>query len=242
MRHLVLALLLTTAAHAASFCPNTSIPPVSVPHLRTALANNQDVVIVALGSSSTRSHLASNRAHSYPAVLQAELTRLLPDAHVAVLNRGVGGEDAAEEDLRLDADALAVRPTVVVWQVGANGALRNIDPHAFTDLVLTGIQRMQQAGADVILMDNQRAPKILAAPEHIQLDQALADLSASTGASLFSRSLLMESWQQEGYPYELFIGPDALHHNDRGYTCVARALAHAIVDGLGITSHLATAR
>ena len=54
-----------------------------------------------------------------------------PSAHIAVLNRGIGGQDAAEELARLDVDVLALRPQLVIWQVGANGALRNVDPSVF---------------------------------------------------------------------------------------------------------------
>ena len=87
-----------------------------------------EAVIVALGSSSTQGAMASDLAHSYPAVLQQALSAGLPEAHVAVINRGIGGQDAAEELARLDADVLAMRPQLVIWQVGANGALRNADP------------------------------------------------------------------------------------------------------------------
>ena len=51
--------------------------------------------------------------------------------HIAVLNRGIGGQDAPEELARLQADVIAVRPQLVIWQVGANGAMRNADPAEF---------------------------------------------------------------------------------------------------------------
>lgn len=232
----VLALLAPfacTAFAAEPACPDVPVPPVSVPRLRAALDGDQDVTVVALGSSTTQSHLASDRAHSYPAVLQERLNERLPFAHVAVLNRGIGGQDAAEEVARMEADALAVRPTLVIWQVGANGVLHHTDPDLFKHLVETGIRRLQRAKVDVVLMDNQRAPDILDAPGHAKLEQALADAAKETGASLFSRERLMDDWQRAGYPYELFVGIDELHHNDRGYACVARALSRAIVEGLG---------
>ena len=103
--------------------------------------------------------MASDPAHSYPAVLQQALSAGLPEAHIAVINRGIGGQDAAEELARLDADVLAVRPQLVIWQVGANGALRNVDPAVFRAMVTTGVRRLQAAGADVILMDNQQSPR-----------------------------------------------------------------------------------
>ncbi len=231
---LALLTLLAAGARAAELaCPDVPVPPVSVPRMRALLDSDQDAVIVALGSSSTRSYRASDRAHSYPAVLQARLNDKLAFAHVAVLNRGIGGQDAAEEVARVDADVLAVRPALVIWQVGANGVLHHTNPELFEELVETGIRRLQRAKVDVVLMDNQRAPAILDAPDHAKLEQALADAVKRTGASLFSRERLMDDWQRAGYPYELFVGHDQLHHNDRGYDCVARALAQAIVEGLG---------
>jgi acyl-CoA thioesterase I len=227
------ALLLPPIARAAApTCPDVPVQPVSVPHLRAALEADQEAVVVALGSSTTQSHAASDRAHSYPAVLQEQLNDSLSFAHVAIVNRGIGGQDVAEEMARLDADALAVRPVLVIWQVGANGVLRHIDPSLFKHLVAAGVRRLQRANMDVVLMDNQRAPAILGSPEHIKMEQALADVALETGASLFSRQRLMDDWQRAGYPYDLFIGPDNLHHNDRGYACVARALSQAIVAGL----------
>ncbi len=118
--------------------------------------------------------MASDLAHSYPALLQQILSAGLPQAHLAVINRGIGGQDAAEELARLDADVLAMRPRLVIWQVGANGALRNVDPAIFRVLVTTGVRRLQAAGADVILMDNQQSPRLLATPEEPLLDQTLA--------------------------------------------------------------------
>ena len=107
---------------------------------------------MALGSSSTQGARASDLAHSYPAVLQHALSAGRPDAHIAVINRGIGGQDAAEELARLDADVLAVRPQLVIWQVGANGALRNADPAAFRAMVSSGVPqtpgRWCRCGAD----------------------------------------------------------------------------------------------
>jgi len=228
----------TPASRAADLltltaCPSLRMPPVAVPHLRVALRANEPLLIVALGSSSTQSYMASDPAHTYPAVLQEALTAALPQAEVAVINRGIGGQDAAEEVARIDTDAIALRPQVVIWQVGANGALRGTDPEVFRTLVRNGVKRMHDAGIDVILMDNQRAPRILAAPSHVLIDQSLADVAVQTGASLFQRSALMDGWRNTGLPYKTFISTDGLHHNDLGYHCVAQALAGSIVAGLG---------
>jgi lysophospholipase L1-like esterase len=214
-------------------CPTAPVASLSLPDLRASLAASQELMIVALGSSSTQGWMSSNAAHSYPAVLQSELAQALPDAHVVAVNRGIGGQDAPEESRRLERDVLALRPALVIWQVGANGAMENEDIGAFSTLVVDGIRQMHKAGIDVVLMDNQQSPKILAAPQHGAMNQALADIAAKTGASLFSRAALMDAWQDDGFPYKDFIAADGLHHNDRGYHCLAHAMAQAIVSGLG---------
>jgi lysophospholipase L1-like esterase len=145
----------------------------------------------------------------------------------------VGGEDAPEEVARMDTDVLAVRPQLVIWQVGSNSVLRSADPAVFKRLVSAGIDRLHKAGADVIVMDNQRAPELLSKPEHLIMDQALAEVAAAKGASLFARGSLMAAWQRAGEPYGTFISSDGLHHNDLGYRCVAESLAGVITAGLG---------
>lgn len=241
---LLLGMALPFAAVAAPApCPPTpAMPQISLPQLRAAIDRSGEGLIVALGSSSTQGAMASDRAHSYPAILQRELAKGLPQAHVAVLNRGIGGQDAAEELARMDADVIAVRPQLVIWQVGANAALRNADPGKFRDMVSAGVRRLQAAGADVILMDNQQAPRLLATTEDSVLDKELADVAATTGAALFSRRALMRGWEREGAPPAQFISADGLHHNDRGYFCVAHTLAQSILADFATDRHLTASR
>jgi acyl-CoA thioesterase I len=242
---LLLAILLCSraVAFADSRCPaEPPSPALHLQHLRAALAQGREAVVVAVGSSSTEGVAASDAAHAYPAMLQAALEHALPRVHIAVLNRGVGGQDAPEEVARMQADAIAVRPQLVIWQVGANGALRNADPAAFQRLVTQGVAQLQQAGIDVILMDNQHSPKVDAAPEHGLMNQILAQVADASGAGLFSRSELMTAWAQEGAPAGAFIAADGLHHNDRGYACVADALADAIIHGLHETRALSASK
>jgi acyl-CoA thioesterase I len=242
---LLLAVLLggQAPARANEACPTE--PPAPTPHLRhlrAALERGSEGLVVTLGSSSTQGVMASDPAHSYPAVLQAALEHALPRMHIAVLNRGIGGEDAPEELARLQADAIVVRPQLVIWQVGANGALRNADPEDFRRMVTEGVTRLQDAGIDVILMDNQHSPRIDAAPEHGVLNAILAQVAKATGIGLFSRADLMAAWDQAGTPALAFIAADGLHHNDRGYVCVADALADAILNGLRETQALSARR
>jgi lysophospholipase L1-like esterase len=228
---------------AGTACP--AEPPMdslNLPRLRTTLAAGNEGLIVALGSSSTEGAMASDKAHSYPALLQSALNKALPAAHIAVINRGIGGQDAPEELARLGTDVIPVRPQLVIWQVGANGAMRHADPVAFHGMVVEGVQQLRKAGIDVILMDNQRSPKVLAAVDHIVLEEALRDVARETGTNLFSRSRMMDAWSDEGAKPGLFTASDGLHHNDLGYECVTEELARKIVAAVGAPVAVATSR
>ena len=224
-----LAALLLPGFSQAGTCPgDPAMDALQLPHLRAAVASRNEGLIVAIGSSSTQGAMATDSAHTYPAVLQNTLNKALPGAHFAVINRGIGGQDAPEELARLESDAIAVHPQLVIWQVGANGAMRHADPAEFHQMVVEGVKRMVNAGIDVILMDNQRSPKVLAAVDHIILEDSLRHVARETGVNLFSRSHLMDAWSDEGAKPGLFTASDGLHHNDLGYLCVAQALARQI--------------
>ncbi len=236
MRHFlpVALALISASAMAAPECPGGDQPAPELAHTAARLAAERPVVIVTVGSSSTRGWLASDPAHSYPAVLQAALNQAFPHAVFSVINRGVNGEDAAEEVLRLDTDVLAVHPDLVIWQVGANGALRAVDPAVFARLVSAGVAKLK-VGADVILMDNQRTPKVMAAPENDRIDHVLASVAGEQRVGLFQRSTLMDGWRGQGRQMLEFTASDGLHMNDLGYRCVAQALARSIAKGLETT-------
>ncbi len=229
---LALALLAAATGARAQECPPAPTQAVALPHTRAALATNQPVVVVALGSSSTEGWMSTDIAHSYPAMLQEQLNVSLPKADFAVINRGIGGQDAAEELPRIYPDVIAMRPQLVIWQVGANGAMQGMPPPVFRTLVESGVTMLKTAGADVILMDNQRSPRVLAAPDHDKMDLALAGIAAEMHVGLFSRGRLMDAWKQNGSAYETFVASDGLHMNDLGYRCVARALAASVVIGV----------
>ncbi len=226
-------LLLGTAIPAlAGACPGPGhMPIVSPAFAEASRRSTQELRIIAFGSSSTAGSGASDEAHAYPALLQARLRAALGPG-VTVLNRGIGGEDADNMLARLDRDVIAQHPQIVIWQVGANAAMRQMDPDQFAGFVREGIARLRHAGIEVVLMDNQRAPRIAASPAHQRFDATLAEIAATTpGVALFSRGRLMDGWAAAGVPASALLIQDGLHHNDRGYACLADALAEALIRG-----------
>jgi acyl-CoA thioesterase I len=200
---------------------------------RTArrLAGGEPIKIVAIGSSSTAGAGASSPAASYPSQLEIELARRFPGRGVSVLNRGNNGESATDMLARFDAEVIAEKPDLVLWQVGTNSVLRDrpLEPH--TALIHEGLLRLKAAGADVVLIDPQFAPKVNAKPEAEGMVKLISQAAKLDNVSLFSRYKLMRHWHEvRQLPFEAFLSPDELHMNDWSYACVAKLLAGAITE------------
>jgi acyl-CoA thioesterase I len=200
-----------------------------LPHAAARIGRREPPTIVALGSSSTQGIGASRPESSYPSRLAAELRERFPGIAIRVINRGRGGQDAPEELVRLDRDVLALHPDLVIWQVGTNAVLRRDDPSTDEELIARGIARLKAAGSDVVLMDLQYAPRVLARPAYERMENLIADAAKSGGVGLFRRFEIMRAWHATGNAAgSRMIGPDGLHMTDFGYRCLAAQLAEAL--------------
>ncbi len=176
---LSLTLLLIAPVDAA---PNSKIcaAPHELRQLRgglartaTRLARQEPLTIVAIGSSSTFGYGASSLALSYPSQLAVELRRRIPAETIDVHNEGVSGETSIEMLERFDRDVFAHQPDLVIWQVGTNAVLHDFEIGHYRQVVRDGVERLKNAGIDVIIMDMQFAPKVLAHPLYREMEHSL---------------------------------------------------------------------
>lgn len=202
---------------------------VPLPNTARAIRRGEALVIVAIGSSSTEGVGASDPAHSYPARLAEELRRRWPRLAVTVVNKGVGGEQAAQMLARFERDVLPYRPQLVIWQTGSNQVLRGGDVDAYARTVREGIGRLKAARIDVVLMDPQFAPRVLARPTHAVIVDSIGAMANDTKVALFRRFAVMRHWISSGqYRVEDVVARDGLHMNDASYGCIARLLADSL--------------
>lgn len=203
---------------------------VRLPNTAHAIRSGQELVIVAIGSSSTRGVGASDTAHTYPALLNADLRRRWPHLAVTVINKGVGGEMAFQMLARFERDVLPHRPQLVIWQTGSNQALRSGDIEGYIATIREGISRLKAAGIDIVLMDPQFAPRVLARPMHLLIVDSIGAVANDMKVALFRRFALMRHWISSGqYTAEDIISSDGLHMNDRSYGCIAGLLADSLM-------------
>jgi lysophospholipase L1-like esterase len=208
----------------------------SLPHVANKLVAGKPVVIVAFGSSSTAGYGASSPDFNYPNRLAAQLRRQYPTADITVINAGVGGEDAPEMMKRLQKEVIDVHPDMVIWQVGTNAVLRNLDPGDTAKMVEDGISRIQAAGgADIVLVDPQYSPAVNQRKESAgKMVKLLGKVAELRHVGIFPRFEVMRDWHEnQSIPVESFVIADGLHMNDWGYACFAQLLGDDIIRSVG---------
>jgi acyl-CoA thioesterase I len=238
---LALSTVLAIAAErpGAAHRPQCTVSPAAISagpwFTRTAarLSERKPVTIVAVGSSSTYGEGASSSAAAYPARLEALLKQRFPATAIKVLNRGVNGEEAADMLARFERDVIAAKPDLVLWQVGTNAVLSRLAVTGQVSLLRQGIERLKAVNADVMLIDPQYAPMVIAKPQAQHMVDLIGFEASEEGAGVLRRFALMRNWHEVRHMRFIdFVASDGLHMNDWGYDCIARQLANAIGDAV----------
>ena len=217
---------------------DTCVSPSAFTYLNYPLAQTADRVnkaqpikVVAIGSSSTAGAGASSSTATYPSRLSMYLQERLPRNSITVLNRGVNGDEAVNMVVRFERDVIDEQPDLVLWQIGTNVVLRDHPLDSQAMLLHGGLRRLKAAGADVILINPQFAPKVLEKTAINMMIDLISNTAEREQVNLFNRFAIMRSWQiQAGISFTDFLSPDLLHMNDWSYNCVAKLLSRAIAD------------
>jgi acyl-CoA thioesterase-1 len=242
MKRTTVAALLATLALPLAARAETPAPPCDTPldlirfanplsHVAEKLNSGEPITVVAIGSSSTAGAGASSPAKSYPSQLAVEFKRLFPTHSITVLNRGANGEEVADMIKRFDKAVVAAKPDLVLWQLGTNSVIRD---HMFNDhgaAIRDGLNKIRSTGADVVLIDPQFTPKVIAKLEAEHMVELIATTAKVENVDLFRRFDVMKRWREADHmAFESFVSPDGLHLNDWSYACIAKGLGRAIAE------------
>jgi lysophospholipase L1-like esterase len=202
---------------------------VGLPRTTARLERDGSLRIVAVGSSSTVGVGTTDARHAYPSVLEAELAFRFPRARVQVLNRGVSGQTYHQMLQRFERDVLEDHPDLVIWQLGTNDLLREDGLGDDREELRAGVEQLRAAGSDVILMDPQFAPVVVADPDWPAMLQLLEAVAREAGVPVFHRFEVMRRWvERDGAALSALVDPDGLHLNDVSSGCLGQLLAEAI--------------
>jgi lysophospholipase L1-like esterase len=199
---------------------------------RTAVADERELRIVAMGSSLTQGFGTTNPHFAYPFQLKMKLEAALPGVAIHVFNKGIGGQDAEEMTARMKTDVKPERAHLVIWQVGTNSAIRRVPLDQFANRLRAGMDVGKSLGANFVLMNLQYVPAVVALPDEEEYARVMADVAKEKGAGLFRRFEIMRAWYQDGMPYAQFVTSDGLHLNDFGQKCIGKLLSTAIINSI----------
>jgi len=152
---------------------------------------------------------------AFPARLEARLKGEGVGLHV--INGGNSGDTTADGLARLDW-TLADKPDFVILELGANDALRGIDPKLVRANLDALIAKIQAKGAKVLLM-GMRAPPNWGEDYQHEFERIYPELAQAHGVTLYPFFL-------EGVAMDPKLNqPDGLHPNEKGVAALVDRIA-----------------
>ena len=187
--------------------------------------------ILAIGSSSTEGVGATAPDRTYPARLGAAL-RARARVNANVRNAGIGGEIAETTLARLKTALDAGWPELVIWQVGTNDALTEVDETRFRARIAEGVAAARAHKVPIILLDPQYTPGHADDSRYARYAAIVDDIGVTLHVPVIARYAMMQSVAQRGGAIDSWISADGLHMSDVGYACLADALVKPIVSAI----------
>jgi hypothetical protein len=189
--------------------------------------------LLIIGSGSVLGPGTSGPEAAWPAQLEIRLTKHFPGLRVEGTVRGGRGMLAAEAVTLLTADLRHLRPDLVLWQTGTVEAARGIDIDHVTEALNEGLDRIQQQGADAVLMDQQFSRFLRANTNIDPYRDALRLAAAAHGVPMLRRYDLMRGWaESDRIDLERTPREQRVAATDTLNACLAAAMAALIADGV----------
>jgi hypothetical protein len=198
-----------------------------LPKVADAVKNGHQLDILVVGSRS--STINTSEASAYPAWLQAALKEKLPLIAINLSVEIQSKKTAEEVAASLVKLVEEKKPTLVVWQTGTVDAMRSIDPDDFRAAVDEGVAALQNAGADVVLMNMQYSPRtetMISVPPYLDNMRVVAQ---QHDVPLFDRFAIMHQWNDAG-DFNLFSAFHGIELAKRVHDCLGRALSNFVID------------
>ena len=181
----------------------------------------------------TPAPVASEQA--FPRQMAKVLEAQVPGLVVEVVFLGGRGVTALDMLTQMR-EALAGRQfQLVLWQTGTVEAVRNTPPGEFAEVLSNGAAAVENAGANLILIDPQYSRFLQTNSNLDPYTQALAQTASMPGVALFRRYDLMRNWANDGQ-IDLERTPRADRRNtvQTLHACLGAALARMVLAGAHI--------
>jgi len=120
------------------------------------------------------------------------------------------------------------KPSLVIWQTGTTDAINGVAAEDFRTSLDDGVSAIENAGANVILMNMQYSPRTDSMLDVSTLADVMRIVAQQHNALLFDRLGIMRNWNDSG-TFDLYTATKNYDMARRVHECIGRALATQII-------------
>jgi lysophospholipase L1-like esterase len=195
----------------------------------TAAEKQKALRIAVVGTGSSALAGPDGPGSAYPARLEATLRSRLPGVEIKVVTLVRTRQTARDLARGMGRVADDEKPDLVIWQTGTIDAIKRIDQEDFKTALDRGVERLQKAGTDVILMNMQYSPRTESMIAVGPYSDTMRVVAQQRSVPLFDRLGIMRYWSDHG-TFDLYAAgkDDVLAH--RVHDCIGRAIAGLIIE------------
>lgn len=204
-----------------------------LPKVANAIKTKKRLDILVVGSGSSALPGSDGANMSYPARLESALREALAGVTVNVRTdlrpKKTAAEAAQGFGQMIDKLPADQKPDLVIWQTGTVDAIRAVDPDDFRAALDSGVEALQKAGPDVLLMNLQYNPRMetmLSVGPYIDTIRVVAQQHE---VPIFDRFSIMRHWSDAG-DFDLFGSAHGYGMAKRVHDCIGRSLAAMVVE------------
>ena len=185
-----------------------------------------DISVIGTGSSALPG--PDGAAFAYPARLEQALSHELRGVSVKVTAHVEARAATADMVPGLAKILADDKPSLVIWQTGTVDAMNGVAPEDFRVNLDDGVTAIENAGANVILMNMQYSPRTESMLDVGPLADIMRIVAQQHGALLFDRLGIMRNWNDAG-TFDLYTATKNYDMARRVHDCIGWALATQII-------------
>jgi len=235
----LLAILLMAAPSRAEETPGCVVPAYllatenALPKVADAIKTRKRLEVLVVGSGSSALPGADGVSMSYPARTDAALREALAGVTVSIKTdlrpKKTAAEAAQNFGQIIDKLPPDQKPDLVIWQTGTVDAIRAVDLDDFRAALDTGVETLQKAGAEVLLINLQYNPRMETMLSVGPYNDTIRVVAQQHEVPIFDRFSIMRHWNDAG-DFDLFGSVHGYGMAKRVHDCIGRALAAMIVE------------
>jgi lysophospholipase L1-like esterase len=227
--------LVLLTGHAFAAEPECDVPDYllagdsELNHVAAAAGKQHVLSIVVLGTGSSFLSGPAGADAAYPARLGMLLKAVLPKVEIKVVTHAKSRQTAADMFKELEGIIAQDKPDLVIWQTGTFDAIRGVEPEEFRAVLDEGVETLQNAGADVILMNMQYSPRTESVMALDVYNEHMHLVARERAVPLFDRLAIMKYWSDGGV-FDLHAATKGQAMAQRVHDCIGHALTSLVVE------------